>query len=197
MANLVERIKLKGQLLLSPTEVIAATQAIRSGRLEPGFKTDYEHVKHLGERFEGSVQKGLSHGISQGAKQLMFVAGMKLIGLVAFIIIGVFAIIHLQSTINNLTVSKSKPESQQTRGQIKQSNSPVSQSNVQTKSLLQLKPSVQQQASESTLAKLHWETSLRCGYSIDLNRCVCNDRNGVRAKVEFERCKELATGEQN
>ena len=42
-----------------------------------------------------------------------------------------------------------------------------------------------------------WELNLRCGYSIDTNRCACYDRKGVKATVEFERCKELATGNRN
>jgi restriction system protein len=197
LAVLVERIKLKGQRLLSPAEVIAAAQAIKSGRLEPGFKTDYEHVKQLGERFEGSVQKGLSQGLSQGVKQLVFVGGMKLIGIVVMIAIIILAYNHIQSTISNFAISKQPPQTQQSRLQVKSSNPTVRTSTVQSKSTVQSMNRLQQQSSEAALAQLQWETSLRCGYSIDTNRCACYDRKGVKAKVEFERCKELATGEQN
>ncbi len=204
LADLVDRIRLKGKRLLSPAEVIAATNSINAGRIEPSFKTDYAHVKSLGERFEDTAQQGLKQGITQGVRQLVFVGGVKIIAILGIIIICIVAITHVQSTLSNLAVLKpknqvqqSRPQTKQPRPQVKQSNPATTTAAVQPKNKLpSLNHLQQQQASNAALEQLQWEMSLRCGYSIDTNRCACYDRKGAKARVEFNRCKELATGER-
>lgn len=190
LVDLVERIKLKGRRLLSPPEAISATNAIKSGRLEPGFKTDYAHVKALGERFEGTVQNGLAKGVTQGVRQLIFVGGVKTLAFLGAVIIAILAFKYVQSTISNLAVLKPKPQVQQLTPEsltgVVKPNSTIQSMN---------RPQ-QQQAINATLPQLQWEISLRCGYSIDTNRCACYDRKGVKAQVELKRCKELATGKK-
>lgn len=201
-ADLIDRIKLKGKRLLSESEVIAATQAIRAGRLEPGFKTDKAHVEALGERFAEGAGAAFSRGVAGGLKSAGVGIGIKLVALVIFAIIIVQALDHIQASIRNL--GSSTTQNQPVTGQAAPRTpkaTPVYQTRPATQAPKQNQQSPlavlqQQQQAREALQHQQWESSLRCGYSIDTNRCACYDRKGVKATVEFERCKELATGKR-
>jgi len=37
-----------------------------------------------------------------------------------------------------------------------------------------------------------WEDGLICAYSVDTDRCVCHEAGGASARIEKDRCRELA-----
>ncbi|NOR39699.1 MAG: hypothetical protein GQ537_00645, partial [Gammaproteobacteria bacterium] len=93
----------------------------------------------------------------------------------------------VKSAITNLSVLKTQPSAQQSISPL-----PVTKSS----SYNEIKPSAWRQEQQVITQQLEFEKGLRCGYSIDTNRCACYDRKGNKIELVFERCKELATGER-
>jgi hypothetical protein len=166
-----------------------------AGRLEPGFRTDQAHISALNGRFGDSVKQGLKTGVAQGTKRLFVDVGIKLVAVAIFIFIIMQAMDHIQGAISDLTTPNTRPASRQAV-----SPQPVARQRQQPTTIYRKQPSTghtQQPSIQTQARQREWELTLRCGYSIDTNRCACYDRKGIKAMVEFGRCKALATGDRN
>ena len=187
LADLVQRINLKSRHVLSPAQVVEASHAIQKGRLQPGFMTDSSHINSLGERFENVAKQGMSRRASRGIRQIVFVVATKLLAVAVIIVVGILLVSFVKSTFTNLSVLKTQPSAQQ-------SNSPLPVT--KSSSHNEIKPSTWRQEQQVITKQLEFEKNLRCGYSIDTNRCACYDRQNNKIELVFELCKELATGER-
>lgn len=187
LADLLQRIKLKGRHVLSPAQLVEASSAIQKGRLQPGFMTDSSHINSLGERFENAAKQDMSRGVSQGIGQIVFVAATKLLAVAAVIVVGILLVSFVKSAFTNLSVLKTQPS-------VRQSNSPLPVT--KRSSHNEIEPSAWRQEQQVITKQLELEKDLLCGYSIDTNRCACYDRKGNKIELVFERCKELASGER-
>ena len=149
--------------------------------------TDRSHINSLGERIENVAKQGMSRGVNRGTRQIVFVVATKLFAIAAVIVVGILLVGFVKSGFTNLSVLKPQPS-------VRQSNSPlpVTKSSSHNK----IKPSAWRQEQQVITKQLELEKDLRCGYSIDTNRCACYDRKGNKIELVFERCKEMAIGEK-